>query len=116
MIAGDMLKDPLPADADVHLWSNVLHDWDEPVVRQLLSKSYDALAPGGVVLVHDTFLNAAKNGPLHVAEYSVLLMHSSEGRCYSVREMESYLGDAGFADVRYLETAAARGVMLAAKQ
>jgi predicted O-methyltransferase YrrM len=114
VVAGDMLTDALPADADVHLFSNVLHDWDEPVVRQLLSKSFHALRSGGVIAIHDTFLNAAKNGPLHVAEYSVLLMHSSEGRCYSVAEMERYLKDAGFRDVRYADTAAARGVMVAA--
>ena len=113
--AGDMLKDPLPTDADVHLYSNVLHDWDEPVVRQLLSKSFDAIDAGGLIMVHDAFLNAEKNGPLHVAEYSVLLMHSSEGRCYSVREMERYLDDAGFHDVRYVAGAAARGVMTARK-
>ena len=113
--AGDMLIDPLPADADVHLYSNVLHDWDEPVVRQLIVKSFDALPPRGLIVIHDAFLNAAKNGPLHVAEYSVLLMHSSEGRCYSTREMEQYLTDAGFHDASYRDTAAARGVMTATK-
>ena len=49
-VAGDMLTDALPTDADVHLFSNVLHDWDEPVVRQLLLKSFDALAPGSLIL------------------------------------------------------------------
>ena len=112
---GDMLDGPLPTDADVHLYSNVLHDWDEPVVRQLIAKSFDALQPGGLVVIHDAFLNAAKDGPLHVAEYSVLLMHSSEGRCYSTREMEEYLLDAGFRDASYRDTAAARGVMTAIK-
>lgn len=116
VVAGDMLNDALPADADVHLFSNVLHDWDEPIVRQLLSKSFDALAPGGVILIHDAFLNAAKNGPLHVAEYSVLLMHSSEGRCYSVTEMERYLSDAGFRNATYLDGAAARGIMVATRK
>jgi predicted O-methyltransferase YrrM len=113
--AGDMLDGPLPADADVHLYSNVLHDWDEPVVRQLIAKSFDALPPGGIVMIHDAFLNAAKDGPLHVAEYSVLLMHSSEGRCYATREMEQYLADAGFRDATYRDTAAARGLMTATK-
>jgi 3-hydroxy-5-methyl-1-naphthoate 3-O-methyltransferase len=115
VIAGDMLAGGLPRGADVHLYSNVLHDWDEPVVRQLLSKSFDALPSPGLVVIHDAFLNAAKDGPLHVAEYSVLLMHSSEGRCYSVREMEEYLSDAGFRTVKYVDTAAARGVMTAVK-
>jgi SAM-dependent methyltransferase len=113
--AGDMFDSPLPGDADVHLYSNVLHDWDEPEVRQLVAKSFDALQPGGLIVIHDAFLNAAKNGPLHVAEYSVLLMHSSEGRCYSTREMETYLVDAGFRDPSYRDTAAARGVMTATK-
>ena len=115
VVAGDMLAGEMPADADVHLYSNVLHDWDEPVVRRLIAKSFAALPAGGMVVIHDAFLNAAKNGPLHVAEYSVLLMHSSEGRCYSTREMERYLADAGFRDARYRDTAAARGVMTATK-
>jgi predicted nicotinamide N-methyase len=113
--AGDMLDGALPGDADVHLYSNVLHDWDEPVVRQLIAKSCAALPSGGLVVIHDAFLNAAKDGPLHVAEYSVLLMHSSEGRCYSTREMEAYLIDAGFRDPSYRDTAAARGIMTATK-
>ena len=116
VVAADMLTDTLPSIADIHLYSNVLHDWDEPVVRQLLGKSFAALPAGGLVLVHDAYLNAAKNGPLHVAEYSVLLMHSSEGRCYSVAEMESYLVDAGFTDVRYVAGAAARGTVTALKR
>ena len=115
VVAGDMLSDALPRQADVHLYSNVLHDWDEPVVRQLLSKSFDAIESGGLIMIHDAFLNAEKNGPLHVAEYSVLLMHSSEGRCYSLREMERYLNDAGFKDVAYVAGAAARGTMTARK-
>ena len=115
VVAGDMLSDALPPHSDVHLYSNVLHDWDEPVVRQLLSKSFTALEAGGLIMIHDAFLNADKNGPLHVAEYSVLLMHSSEGRCYSVREMEDYLNDAGFHDVRYVGGAAARGIVTATK-
>lgn len=115
VLAGDMLSGRLPQDADVHLWSNVLHDWDEPVVRRLIGASFDALPPGGLIVIHDAFLNAAKDGPLHVAEYSVLLAHASEGRCYSTREIARYLADAGFRDPDYRDTAAARGVMTAAK-
>jgi predicted O-methyltransferase YrrM len=115
VLPSDMLAAPLPQITDAHLYSNVLHDWDEPVVRELLRKSFDALPPGGLVMVHDAYLNAAKDGPLHVAEYSVLLMHSSEGRCYSVTEMETYLMDAGFRGVRYATGAAVRGIVTARK-
>jgi hypothetical protein len=115
VVAGDMLADPLPPVADLHLYSNVLHDWDEAVVRMLLRKSAEALPDGGMIVIHDAFLNAAKNGPLHVAEYSVLLMHSCEGRCYSTAEMATYLGAAGFEHPTYRDTVAARGVMVATK-
>jgi len=112
---GDMLADPLPGGADVHLFSNVLHDWDVPTVMDLLHKSFAALPPGGMVIVHDAFLNASKTGPLHVAEYSVLLMHACEGRCYSTAEMDGYLIAAGFTGCAYAEGAAARGIMTAHK-
>ena len=113
VVAGDMLSAPLPPGHDVHLFSNVLHDWDEPVVRQLLRKSFDALPPGGMVIIHDAHLNEEKSGPLHVAEYSVMLMHSTEGRCYGVGEMSMYLSEAGFANVRFAPTAAARSLITA---
>jgi len=113
VVAGDMLSAPLPPGHDVHLFSNVLHDWDEPVVRQLLRKSFDALPPGGMIIIHDAHLNEEKSGPLHVAEYSVMLMHSTEGRCYGAGEMARYLGEAGFANVRFVPTSAARSVITA---
>ena len=67
VVAGDMLDEPLPAGYDVHLFSNVLHDWDEPVVERLVHASAEALAPGGLLIVHDAFLNARKDGPINIA-------------------------------------------------
>jgi acetylserotonin N-methyltransferase len=113
--AADMLAEPLPPGADVHLFSNVLHDWDVPVVRQLIGKSFAALPSNGLIVIHDAFLNAEKTGPLHVAEYSVLLMHACEGRCYSIAEMEEYLTAAGFVESRYVNGVAARGITTARK-
>ena len=115
VIEGDMLLGPLPLNFDVHLFSNVLHDWDLPTVMQLLQNSFNALTPGGILLIHDAHLNASKTGSLHVAEYSVMLMHSTNGRCYSVQEMKIYLREAGFTGVRFLPTAAARSVIIAHK-
>ena len=113
VVAGDMLTEALPAGCDVHLISNMLHDWDEPVVRQLLGKSFQALPPGGLLVIHDAYINADKSGPLHVAEYSVLLMHATEGKCYSVTEMESYLSEAGFRDFHFAPTAVHRSILTA---
>jgi len=113
--AGDMFTDPLPAGHDLHLFSNVLHDWDFPQVRQLLAASFHALAPGGLILVHDAHLNADKTGPLPVARYSALLMSVTEGKCYSTREMEELLTAAGFVDFAYQPTVVDRSVITARK-
>ena len=110
---GDMLAEALPKGFDVHLFSNVLHDWDVPVVTRLLTASASALTPGGLIVIHDAHLNEDKTGPLTVASYSALLMHATEGRCYAVSEMRSLLQDAGFTDVGFVETAGDRSVVTA---
>jgi predicted O-methyltransferase YrrM len=113
--AADMLTDALPTHADVHLYSNVLHDWDLPEVKQLLQASFQALPSGGMLVVHDAFLNEDKSGPQHVADYSVMLMHATQGRCYSMTEIELWASECGFHTFHYQETAAARGVLTALK-
>jgi predicted O-methyltransferase YrrM len=113
VVAADFLDEALPAGHDVHLFSNVLHDWDVPEVGQLLSASFASLEPNGLVLIHDAFLDADKIGPIPVAEYSVLLMHASQGRCYATTEYEEMLHAAGFVGCRYVDTVADRGVMTA---
>lgn len=115
VIAGDMFADPWPPGFDVHLLSNVLHDWDEPLVRELLLRSHASLPAGGMLIIHDAFINADKTGPLHVAEYSALLMNITEGKCYSVNEMRGYLADAGFEALTHQNTVISRGYMLAQK-
>ena len=113
VVAGDMLNAPLPQGYDVHLFSNVLHDWDEPLVRQLLRASAAALPRGGMLIVHDAFLNAAKDGPLAIAAYSVLLVHVTQGRCYSVGEMGSWLREAGFETPSEVPSGAGRSALVA---
>src|SRR5207249_7211688 len=66
VLTGDIFAAPLPTGFDVHLWSNVLHDWDDADVRKLLAKSREALPSGGLVVIHDAFINAEKTGPLHI--------------------------------------------------
>jgi SAM-dependent methyltransferase len=115
VIAGDMFDEELPAGFDVHLFSHVLHDWDCDNVRKLLENSYRNLEPGGMVVIHDAHLRAGKDGPLPVAEYSVLLMFSTEGKCYSISEMQTILEETGFSDMRFIPTAAHRSAITARK-
>jgi len=112
---GDMFTDAWPAGSDLHLFSNVMHDWDVPEILTLLRRSKESLEPGGRVIIHEAFLNADKKGPLPVAEYSCILAHSTRGRCYSVAEMADYLGEAGFRFHEHRPTGGDRSVILAGR-
>jgi 3-hydroxy-5-methyl-1-naphthoate 3-O-methyltransferase len=111
----DVFADPLPPGADLHLFSHTLHDWEEPRVRALLEASFEALQPGGWLVDHDTHLDRDKSGPLAVAQYSVLLMHSTHGKCWSIGEMEEMLTDSGFVDVQVRGCVLDRSAVLARK-
>ena len=113
VVAGDMLEDDLPGGYDVHLWSNVLHDWDVPIVMRLLHASARALPQGGEIVIHDAFLNADKTGPEPIAGYSVLLMHVTQGRCFSVKEMATWLREAGFSEPHEVPSAIGRSALVA---
>ena len=93
---GDMFHDPLPTGADAVLLSNVLHDWDIPECQQMIDRCYEALQPGGQLLIHDVFLNDEHDGPLSIALYSAALFTLTEGRAYSAGEYRSWMTDAGF--------------------
>jgi predicted O-methyltransferase YrrM len=116
VLVGNMFADALPMGFDLHLFSNVLHDWDEPRVKQLLAKSAAALPAGGMIIIHDAHINAEKTGPLPVAAYSALLTTITEGKCYSEKEMADYLTEAGFGDIVCAPTAADRSVITASKR
>jgi predicted nicotinamide N-methyase len=115
VIAGDMFK-AIPQGYDVHLFANVLHDWDYESVRRLLETSYKAVNDGGMIAIFDAHLNKAKDGPVAVAEYSCLLMHSTVGRCYSTGEIAEMLSSAGFTSALVKDVAAQRSVITAKKE
>jgi SAM-dependent methyltransferase len=115
VIEGDMFRDKLPAGYDIHLLSHVLHDWDFNEVRVILKNSYSSLNPGGKIIIHDAHINRTKTGPISVAEYSVLLMFLSEGKCYSIKEMKDVLKETGFKNIEYHPTIYNRSVITGVK-
>ena len=54
--AGDFFADPLPS-ADVVIMGHILHDWDLPKKQMLLAKAYEALPPGGAVIVYEALID-----------------------------------------------------------
>ena len=58
---------------------------------------------------------SSTTGPLPVAKYSALLMHSTEGKCYSLAEMRGYLGELGLTEFQFRETAVDRSIITVRK-
>ena len=114
VVGGDMFV-AVPEGHDLCLLSHTLHDWGEHDVRRLLERCFGALAPGGWLVDHDAHVNQDKTGPLPVARYSVLLMHTTAGKCWSVAELEAMLEQVGFGEVDGRPAGPDRSVVVARK-
>ncbi len=114
LVAGDMFEG-LPTGYDVHLFANTFHDWSYEAVRKLATNSFRSLASGGLIALFDAHLNDFKNGPTSVAEYSCLLMHSTEGRCYSTKEISDILWTTGFDQIAVIDVVADRTLITGKK-
>ena len=115
VVSGNMFES-LPSGYDVHLYANAFHDWNYHSVRMLSNESYKGLEKDGSIIVFDAHLNCEKNGPISVAEYSCLLMHSTQGRCYSIKEICDALRSSGFAEMEVVEVAADRTAIVGKKK
>jgi hypothetical protein len=54
--AGDFFTDELPI-ADVLIMGRILHNWDLATKQMLLRKAYNALAPGGALMVYERLID-----------------------------------------------------------
>ena len=116
VVTADMFAAAWPAGHDIHLFSNVLHDWDEEDCRRLLAASARTLAPGGTILVHDMLLDDDKQGPPWAADYSVLLSTVTRGRLYSAAEVGGWLSELGFMIGNRAPTALGRSALSATRR
>jgi precorrin-6B methylase 2 len=115
VVTGNMFE-VLPSGYDLHLFANVFHDWDHRSVRMLSDESHRRLEKNGAIVVFDAHLNDEKSGPIAVAEYSCLLMHSTQGRCYSTKEIRDVLRSSGFEKMEVVEVAADRTAIVGKKK
>ncbi|MBM7773192.1 putative O-methyltransferase YrrM [Actinokineospora baliensis] len=118
-ISGDFFTDEaFPGGHDLHLFSMVMHDWDEARNRVLLRKSFEALEPGGAVVLCELLVDDDKTGPLPAAMMSLNKLVETEGRNYTVAEYAAWLTDVGFAEpeVVAFDAVGANGVVIAHKR
>ncbi len=91
---GDMFEVDWPAGHDTIFLSHILHDWGPEKNERLLRRAFQALPPGGRLIIHELLLG----GPHHdlAAAFSVTLYKWTEGRQYTAVELQTLLRRAGF--------------------
>jgi len=116
-IPGDFRAgEPLPKGFDAILLSSILHDWDEATGRRLLADCFEALEPGGAVIVLELLLDDDRSGPAAAALMGMnMLVETEGGQNYTGAQYADWLVAAGFEPPRHipLETAGANAALIA---
>lgn len=103
---GDLRADALGKRYDLVLISAICHMLGPEENRDLFRRAFQALAPGGRVVVRDFILNPSKTAPRGAALFSLnMLVGTASGASYSQREYTAWLREAGFEDVNKIRLA-----------
>jgi hypothetical protein len=93
---GDFFSDPLP-QADVLIMGRILHDWDEEARVLLVRKAYDALLPGGILIVYDAMIDEERRARIHGLLASLnMLIETASGSEYCEGGCRGWMAKAGF--------------------
>jgi hypothetical protein len=95
-VAGDFLKEPLPA-GDVLVLGRVLHNWDLSTKMMLLAKAYDALPSEGAIIIYERLIDDARrvNSAALLSSLNMLIM-TAGGFDFSAADCIGWLQQAGF--------------------
>jgi 3-hydroxy-5-methyl-1-naphthoate 3-O-methyltransferase len=96
-IAGSFFTDDLPRGADVALLSNVIHNWPMEQDMVILSKIYEALEPGGTLLVKEAFFEDDWTGHIEPLFQAFFMGNDTWQPTYG--EVEDMMAKVGFVDL-----------------
>jgi SAM-dependent methyltransferase len=95
---GDFFVDEIPS-ADVVIIGHVLHDWDAEQRGQLVRKAFDAVSPGGALVVYDRMLDEDARHVENLVISLDMLLVTDGGSEYTAEELIGHASAAGFTDI-----------------
>jgi hypothetical protein len=99
---GDFLQDTLPP-ADVLVMGHILHDWNLEEKRSLIAKAYEALPPGGALLIHESIIDDDRRQNAFGLLMSLnMLIETPGGFDFTGADCCGWLKEAGFRET-YVE-------------
>lgn len=101
LMPGDYLQSPFGTGYDVALLSGMMHRETPESCRLLLRKAFDALDPGGLVIVSDVFFDDdLKRSPKFAVYFALnMMLTSADGSAHAVTEMAAWMRATGFTGV-----------------
>jgi 2-polyprenyl-3-methyl-5-hydroxy-6-metoxy-1,4-benzoquinol methylase len=115
-VAGDLLEADYGAGHQVATIGHILHSEGWERSRQLLRKTFAALAPGGTIAISEFTPNEDRTGPPMPLIFAVnMLLHTEAGDAFTFAEIANWLRDAGFVNPRLLEAPAPSPLILATR-
>jgi 2-polyprenyl-3-methyl-5-hydroxy-6-metoxy-1,4-benzoquinol methylase len=100
MLPGSAFEVEFGGPYDVVLLTNFLHHFDQPACVGLLQKVHRALGPGGRVATLEFVPNEDRVSPPMPAAFAMTMLTSTAaGDAYTLSELTSMYGQAGFASV-----------------
>jgi SAM-dependent methyltransferase len=115
-IPGDMLETDFGTGYDLVLVSNVIHMLGPEANRRLMRRAFDALEPGGRLIVKDFLLDDDRSGPAFSLIFALhMLVNTGEGDTYRTSEVAQWTRDAGFEDAGEVELTPRTKLWLARK-
>jgi ubiquinone/menaquinone biosynthesis C-methylase UbiE len=113
---GDLLTADFGTGHTVATLGHILHSEGEDRSRKLLSKVFEALAPGGTIAIAEFLVTPDRTGPVGSLFFAVnMLVNTDVGDTYSFEEISSWLTEAGFTNPRTLPAPGPSPLVLATK-
>jgi demethylspheroidene O-methyltransferase len=102
--AGDFRSDPLPGGMDIITLVRVVHDHDDHVVKDLLRKVRNVLAPGGTLLIAEPFSGRRATAKVADSYFGFYFLAMGQGRIRTPGEIAHLATGLGFSDPVLLPT------------
>jgi ubiquinone/menaquinone biosynthesis C-methylase UbiE len=115
-VEGDLQTADFGSGHQVATLGHILHSEGERKSRQLLRRTFAALAPGGTIAIAEFLAGEGRTGPVNSMIFAInMLVNTDEGNTFTFNEIAGWLKEAGFSDVRQLEAPGPSPMTLATK-
>lgn len=103
-VSGDFYCDSLPTGHDLAFVSAIIHQNSPAQNVDLYRKIFEALLPGGRIVIRDHILDPSRTKPRAASVFAVNMLAATQGgNCYTFDEIECGLHQAGFHKVGLIQ-------------